>query len=84
MIVAIAPDTESRLETHFTGQWVPHYTVIPLNEAAVKYVGDKQTGSVPLYKLVPVTLNNLKKKTPIVDAPLRAEPPIRARVVYRR
>ena len=50
----------------------------------MKYLGDKQTGSLPLFKLVPVTLNNLKKKTPITAAPLRAEPPARGRIVYRK
>ncbi len=73
VIVAIPPETEVALKNL---QYTVYetYDVVPVNDAAVAYVGARAKLEIPLYMLVPVTLNNLRGKKPIGQTTLREKP----------
>jgi hypothetical protein len=73
VIVAIPPETEVEIANL---QFAPYetYEVVPVNDAAVTYVGAKAKLKVPLFMLVRVTLDNLRGVTPIGSTALREKP----------
>lgn len=72
MIVGAAPDTGVEFRTG--GPVYETLDVFGVNDAGVALFGDKTTQAVPLYRLVPLTFNNLRGVTPIGTETLRKEP----------